>query len=145
MYATPDQLFPPVDLERDHVPGPPDAEMTLVEYGSHACSRCRVVHEVVEQLRNIFEDRMRYVFRHLPIAGSDAAVRPAELAEAAEANGRFWEVHETLMERELALADGDLQQIFLQLGLPPVARHDPCSARHRRACGTMSRAPGSAA
>ncbi len=123
--AAPDQLSPPVDLDRDHVLGPPDAEMTLVEYGSYACPRCHVVHEVVEQLRNRFGDRMRYVFRHLPIAGSDAAVRAAELAEAAEANGRFWELHEALMERGPVLADGDLEQIALQLGLPRDARQEP--------------------
>ena len=81
MYATPDPLSPPVDLARDHVLGPPDAEITLVEFGSYACPRCHVVHEIIEELRSRFGDRMRYVFRHLPIAGSDAAVPAAELAE----------------------------------------------------------------
>jgi NhaA family Na+:H+ antiporter len=124
MNATPDPLSPPVDVERDHVLGPPDAEMTLVEYGSYACPRCHVVHEIVEQLRNRFGDRMRYVFRHLPVAGSDTAVRAAELAEAAEANGRFWELHEALMERGPGLNEGDLEQIALQLGLAHAAEHD---------------------
>jgi Na+:H+ antiporter, NhaA family len=126
MYATPDPLSPPVDLERDHVLGPPDAEMTLVEYGSYACPRCHVVHEVVGRLRNRFGDRMRYVFRHLPIAGSDAALHAAELSEyAAETSGQFWEVHEALMERGPTLADGDLGQIALMLGLPSPAIHEP--------------------
>jgi NhaA family Na+:H+ antiporter len=126
MYATPDPLSPPVDLERDHVLGPPDAEMTLVEYGSYACPRCHVVHEVVGRLRNRFGDRMRYVFRHLPIAGSDAAIHAAELSEyAAETSGQFWEVHEALMERGPTLADGDLGQIALMLGLPSPAIHEP--------------------
>jgi len=79
MYATPDPLSPPVDLQRDHVLGPPDAEMTLVEYGSYACPSCHVVHEVLEQLRSRFGDRMRYVCRHLPTADVDA-VPGAELA-----------------------------------------------------------------
>jgi NhaA family Na+:H+ antiporter len=99
--------------------------MTLVEYGSYASPRCHIVHGVVEALRNRFGDRMRYVFRHLPIAGSDAALQAAELAEyAAETNGRFWEIHEALMERP-ALAEGDLRQMAVELGLPSVASHEP--------------------
>src|ERR1051325_7159843 len=95
-----EKLDPPIDLEHDHVLGPPDAELTLVEYGSYACPHCHAVHEVVEGLRSRFGERMRYVFRHLPVAGSEDATRASELAEyAAETNGRFWEVHEALMEQ----------------------------------------------
>jgi NhaA family Na+:H+ antiporter len=113
------RLSPPVDLERDHVLGPADAEITLVEYGSFACPQCHAVHPVVEELRNRFGERMRYVFRHLPIAGSDAAVPAAELAEyAAETTGRFWEVHAKLMERGPAFEDGDFATIALDAGLP---------------------------
>ncbi len=132
MYARPDPLFPPVDPEKDHILGPPDAEITLVEYGSYACPRCHVVHEVVEALRTRFGDRMRYVFRHLPVAGNDHAVRAAELAEhAGEASGKFWEVHEALMERGPELGDRDLEQIALELGLPRAAGHEPRSGAAR--------------
>jgi NhaA family Na+:H+ antiporter len=119
-------LYPPVDLVRDHVLGPADAEITLVEFGSYACPRCHVVHEVIEDLRSRFGDRMRYVFRHLPIAGSDAAIPAAELAEyAAGSTGRFWEVHEALMERGPAFADGDLQKIAADARLPDDPGDDP--------------------
>jgi Na+:H+ antiporter, NhaA family len=114
-----DRLSPPVDLQRDHVLGPPDAELTLLEYGSYACPSCHAVHEVVEALRIRFGDRMRYVFRHFPIDGSDVAVPAAELAEYAyQSTGRFWEVHEALMERGPVFADGDLEQIAAGAGLP---------------------------
>jgi Na+:H+ antiporter, NhaA family len=99
--------------------------MTLVEYGSYACPRCQVVHEVVEELRNRFGDRMRYVFRHLPIAGNTAAERSAELAELAAQKGRFWDAHEALMEQGPALADGGLEQIAAELGLKGVAGPEP--------------------
>src|SRR5687768_7393007 len=113
-------LDPPVEVGRDHVLGSPDAEMTLVEYGSYACARCHAVHEVVEGLRGRFGDRMRYVFRHLPAAGSGDATRAAELAEyAAQTTGRFWEVHEALMERGPAFADGDFGRIARDSDLPP--------------------------
>jgi NhaA family Na+:H+ antiporter len=120
-------LNPPVDLGRDHVLGPPDAEMTLVEYGSYACDRCHAVHDVVEGLRSRFGDRMRYVFRHRPVAGNDDAVRAAELAEyAAETTGRFWEIHEALMERGPTLAAGDFGRIAREFNLPPSdAAHEP--------------------
>src|SRR6476661_8996762 len=92
-----DKLDPPIDLDQDHVLGSPDAELTLVEYGSYACPHCCAVHEVIENLRSRFGDRMRYVFRHLPVAGSEDAARASELAEYAhEATGQFWGVHEAL-------------------------------------------------
>src|SRR5688500_148165 len=126
----PTTLTPPADTDRDHVLGPPDAEMTLVEYGSYACRNCHAVHEVVEGLRSRFGDRMRYVFRHLPVASSENAVRAAELAEyAAETTGRFWEVHEALMERGPAFAEGDFGRIARDFNLPPSdAANEPAFA-----------------
>jgi NhaA family Na+:H+ antiporter len=78
-----DKLDPPIDLDHDHILGPPDAELTLVEYGSYACPHCHAVHDVIAGLRNRFGERMRYVFRHLPVAGSEEALRASELAEYA--------------------------------------------------------------
>jgi NhaA family Na+:H+ antiporter len=63
---------------------------------------------------------MRYVFRHLPVTGNESALRAAELAEyAARTSGRFWEVHEALMERGPELSEEDLQQIARDFDLPP--------------------------
>lgn len=122
-------LTPPVDLKRDHVLGKSDAEMTLVQYGSYSCTRCHAVHAVVEGLRSRFGDRMRYVFRHAPIQGSEDALRAAELAEyAAETSGRFWEVHEALMERGPVLADRDFVQIAHDFELPRDRSHEPAFA-----------------
>lgn len=113
-------LDPAVDLDRDHILGSPDAEMTLVEYGSYACRACYAVHEVIEGLRSRFGERMRYVFRHLPLADNEDAVRAAELAEyAAQTTGRFWDVHEALMERGPVFTEGDLDRIASEFGLSP--------------------------
>jgi Na+:H+ antiporter, NhaA family len=97
--APPSVLDPPVDPRRDHVLGPLDAELTLVEYGSYACPYCHEAHEVVAALRDRFGDRLRYVFRHLPIRASDEAVPTAEFAEYAGELGRFWPAHDALMRR----------------------------------------------
>ncbi len=114
-----DKLDPPVDLDHDHVLGPPEAELTLVEYGSYACPHCHAVHEVIAGLRSRFGKRMRYVFRHLPMAGSEDALRASELAEyAAETTGRFWEAHEALMQRGPAFSAGDFERIARELKLP---------------------------
>ncbi len=113
-------LNPPVDFDRDHVLGPIDAEMTLVEYGSYACPQCHAVHGVIEGLRIRFGERMRYVFRHLPVPGSEDATRASELAEyAAQTTGRFWEVHEALMERGPAFSEGDFGRIERDFALRP--------------------------
>jgi NhaA family Na+:H+ antiporter len=109
-----------VDPARDHVLGPPDAELTLVEYGSYACPFCHAAHEVVANLRDRFGDRLRYVFRQLPIRASDAAVPTAELAEyAGETTGQFWPVHDALMLRGPRFEPGVLEQIAGKFGLPP--------------------------
>lgn len=124
-----EKLDPPIDLDRDHVLGPPDAELTLVEYGSYACPYCHAVHETVAALRNRFGERMRYVFRHLPVADSDDALRAAELAEyAADTTGHFWDVHEALMERGPAFSEGDFERIAHEFNLPPTAEHEAALA-----------------
>lgn len=117
--TVPGPLVPPVDPGRDHILGSPESELTLVEYGSYACERCRAVHDVVEGLRNRFGDRLRYVFRHLPVGGHPVAAKAAELAERVSAStGRFWEVHETLMELGPALTEADLARVAREFGLP---------------------------
>lgn len=115
----PAKLDPRVALDRDHVLGPHDAELTLVEYGSYACRNCHAVHEVIEGLRSRFGERMRYIFRHLPVTGSKEAFQAAELAEyAAETTGQFWEVHEALMERGPAFSSGDFKRLAREFNLP---------------------------
>jgi NhaA family Na+:H+ antiporter len=122
-------LTPPVDLKRDHVLGNPDAEMTLLQYGSYGCARCHAVHSIVEELRSRFGDRMRYVFRHLPIKGSEDALRAAELAEyAAETTSKFWQVHEALMERGPVFAEGSFGEIARDFNLPRDDNHEPAFA-----------------
>jgi NhaA family Na+:H+ antiporter len=124
-----EKLDPAVDLDQDHVLGPPDAELTLVEYGSYACPACHAVHDVIERLRSRFGDRMRYVFRHLPVADNEDATRAAELAEyAAETTGQFWEVHEALMERGPAFSAEDFGLITREFDLPSGAAHQSALA-----------------
>jgi len=91
-------LKPPVG-DRDHIQGPADAPVTLVEYGDYECPHCRQVAPIVEQLQERFGDRLRYVFRHFPITSAHPnAQLAAEAAEAAAAQGKFWEMHDRIFE-----------------------------------------------
>ena len=71
------RLDRPVDPARDHVLGDASAAITLVEYGSYACEHCRAANERLASLRDQLGDRLRYVFRHRPLRGSDVARRAA--------------------------------------------------------------------
>ena len=100
-----------VDAARDHILGPADAAITLVEYGSYACPYCRAANDRIAEIRDQFGDRLRYVFRHRPIPGSDLARRAAELVERAETPEEFWRAHITLMTRSETLTEEDLRAV----------------------------------
>jgi NhaA family Na+:H+ antiporter len=93
------KLDRPVDKDYDHTLGPAHAEITLVEYGSYACPYCRAANERIAQVRDQLGDRLRYVFRHYPLTGSDIALRAAELVEHAKDPKSFWDAHIALMTR----------------------------------------------
>jgi NhaA family Na+:H+ antiporter len=119
-HANATKLDRPVDSTRDHILGNSHADMTLVEYGSYACPYCHAAHEIIAGLRDRFGDRMRYVFRHRPIPGSDEAERAAELAEyASKTTGRFWPIHDALMKQGPTFHEGDLERIAAEFDLPP--------------------------
>ena len=107
---------------RDHVLGPESAPITLVEYGSYACPHCRSANEPIAAVRDRLGDRMRYVFRHRPLTGSDIARRAAELAERARGFGNFWDAHIELMTRSEILTEADIAAVEAELGLE---REDP--------------------
>src|SRR5437588_11128683 len=100
-------LTPPVS-SRDHIEGHEDAPVTLVEYGDYECPYCGAAHPVVKEIYRQLGDELRFVFRHFPLARVHPhAERAAEAAEAAGAQGRFWQMHDLLFENQHALADGE--------------------------------------
>ncbi|MEZ0281079.1 Na+/H+ antiporter NhaA [Methyloceanibacter sp.] len=112
------RLDRPVDPARDHVLGEDDAPITLVEYGSYACPHCRAANARIAEVRDRLGDRLRYVFRHKPLTGSDLARRAAELAERAPDPKSFWEAHVALMSRSGELTEDDLKAVADELHLP---------------------------
>src|SRR5688572_20485149 len=114
----------PVDPAADHVLGPPDAPITLVEYGSYACTHCRAANERIAEIRAQFGDRLRYVFRHRPIAG-DLARHSAVLAESAPDPEAFWGAHVALMTRSESLTEDDLRVVAADMASKGMAPDDP--------------------
>ncbi len=106
-----------VDPERDHTLGAARAEITLVEYGSYDCPHCRSANARIGEVREQLGDRVRYVFRHRPISGSELARRAAELVEQASTPDEFWSAHVSLMTRSRTLTEDDLLAVSRDLRL----------------------------
>ncbi|MDX6280315.1 MAG: hypothetical protein QOH03_1386 [Kribbellaceae bacterium] len=116
-------LMDPVDPERDHIRGPESASVTLVEYGDFECPYCGLAEPVVRDL--LQDDDLRYVWRHLPLTDVHPRAQiAAEVAEAAAAQGAFWEMHDVLLANQENLKPADLMSYALQLGLDNERIHD---------------------
>jgi protein-disulfide isomerase len=124
------ELTLPVSEERDHIQGSGDAFVTLVEYGDYECPYCGAAYPIVKEVQAQMGDRLRFVFRNFPITTSHPhAEQAAEAAEAADAQGRFWEMHDHLYEHQRHLEDDSLHGYAADLGLD-VERFDGELAQH---------------
>jgi Na+:H+ antiporter, NhaA family len=118
-------LSPAVDPARDHLRGGSDAPVTLVEYGDFQCPYCGEAYPVVKELEQRFGDRLRFVFRHMPLPDlHPRAPFAAEAAEAAGAQGRFWEMHDRLFEHQHQLGDEELRGHAAAVGVEDGTRFD---------------------
>jgi Na+/H+ antiporter NhaA len=110
-------LAAPVDPDRDHIRGPMEAPVTVVEYGDFECPYCGRAEPAVRELLAGFGD-VRYVWRHLPLTDvHQHAQLAAEASEAAAAQDAFWEMHDLLLDHQDALRPMDLVSYAEQIGL----------------------------
>ncbi len=102
----------------DHVQGEADARFTLVEYGDYECPGCGRLFTTICELRDRWPHDLRLVFRQYPLSGIHPhALQAAEAAEAAGAQGKFWEMHDLLFAHQNALATKDLRKYADELTL----------------------------
>ena len=110
-------LAVPVDPERDHIRGPEESRVTVVEYGDFECPYCGLAEPAVRELLRDYGE-VRYVWRHLPLNDVHPnAQLAAEAAEAAAKQGAFWEMHDLLLDHQDALQPRDLIGYASSLGL----------------------------
>jgi len=102
------RLTSPVN-DQDHVQGPQDARITLLEYGDYECPHCGAAYPIIEDLQREFATEMRLVYRHFPLTQIHPyAQLAAEAAEAAGAQNKFWEMHRVLFTHQDSLDDASL-------------------------------------
>src|SRR5258705_3873310 len=104
--------------DQDHVAGPASAAITLVEYGNFECIQCAGAYPSLKQIRNVLADELRLVFRNFPMVQTHPrSLRAAEAAEAAAAQGKFWQMRDELFTHQKALEDRDLIRYAKGVGL----------------------------
>ena len=104
--------------QRDHIQGPHDAAIQMLEYGDYECPHCGVAHGMVKALQQELGNRLCFAFRNFPLANAHPhAQLAAEAAEAAGAQGKFWELHDMMFENQEALEPEDLAQYAAIVGI----------------------------
>jgi protein-disulfide isomerase len=104
--------------DRDHTQGPPGAPVSLVEYGDYECPHCGNAFPVLGDIRLMLGDALQFAYRHYPINLSHThAQMAAEAAEAAGAQGRFWEMHAKLFINQDALDRQSFERYAIEIGL----------------------------
>jgi protein-disulfide isomerase len=110
-------MLTPSVSKRDHVLGPPNAGVVMVEYGDFECPVCAEAEPVLEALRRSLQHTLLFAFRHFPLAEAHPhAVHAAEAAEAAGVQGLFWQMHDYLFAHQDALEDSDLVEYAAAIG-----------------------------
>ena len=131
----------PIDARVDHVRGPDDSPL-IVEYGDFECPYSRQAYREIQQVEERLGGRVRYAFRHFPLTEIHPhAMAASTAAEAAAAQGRYWEMHDILFHRQKALEEDALRGYAEELGLDLAAfdrdRKEPVVlARIRRDVGS---------
>jgi protein-disulfide isomerase len=119
MSATPHAgtlAVPPEPI--DHVAGPEHARVTVIEYGDFECPSCKVAATTPKLLLERFPNKVRFIFRHFPLQDAHPhALLAAEAAEAAGAQGKFWQMYDVLFANQTHLKDRDLHRYAEELGL----------------------------
>lgn len=102
----------------DHAQGNDNADLTIVEYGDYQCPYCGAAYPVLKELMKEFKGQIKFVFRNFPLSEMHPYARPAAIAaEAADLQGKFWEMHDVIYENQQSLNENLLFQLAEKIGL----------------------------
>lgn len=110
------ELTLPISV-RDHMLGRIDAIVPLIEYGDYQCPRSREAYIVIQEVLKLASANLCYVFRHFPQPQHPQAQKTAKAALCAAAQGKFWQMHHKLFQRQQTLSDADLVEYAIELKL----------------------------
>jgi protein-disulfide isomerase len=118
------KLTLPVSESRDHIQGPVNAPITLVEYGDYECPYCGQAYMIIKEIQERLGSKLCFVFRNFPLTKvRPHAYKAAIAAETAAAQGKFWDMYDYLFKHGQVVTDENLRQSAAKLGLN-VARFD---------------------
>lgn len=109
---------------REHETGNVDASVTLVEYGDFECPMCTQAEPLTRHLVDTYGARLRFVFRHYPSSAHPHAELAAEAAEAAAAQGKFWDMHAMLFRHSTHLSAKAMSEFAEEIGLDMARFHN---------------------
>ena len=125
------KLTVPVSIGLDHVRGSINAPITIVEYGDYECPYTGGAYPVVKEIMKQFDERIYFVFRNFPLNDIHPhAQHAAESAEAAAAQGKFWQMHDYLFEHQKALDDSHILEYAQKVGLEDIRKFKDEVSRH---------------
>lgn len=112
------RLSEAVITRRDHLKGFIDSPVVLLEYGDFECSDSGIVYPTIKRIQKILGDKLCFAFRHYPLVDDHPhALSAAVAAEAAAAQGKFWEMYDILFKNQSALEDKDIFNYAKKIGL----------------------------
>ncbi len=115
-------MLKPLVNKQDNISGAENAKITLVEYGDYQCPHCGRAYPIVKHIQRKLGTNLRFVFRNFPLAEMHPnATHAAIAAEAAAAQGKFWEMHDIIFENQENLDDASLIQYASQVGMDVTA------------------------
>lgn len=117
----------------DHAQGPENAPVTLVEYGDYQCPYCADMNPMIKAIAKAMGTQLRFVFRHMPLLEMHPyAQHAAEAAEAAAAQGKFWEMHDAILQQQSELGSDLLHQLAVKFKLDVEQFSDDVESRRYR-------------
>ncbi len=109
-----------VSVDDDEPRGPADAPITIVEFADYECPYCKRGYDVMSKVMDEYEGKVRWVFRDYPLSFHKNAISYAVAANCAGAQGKFWEMHDAILDNQKAIKkdgiEGQAEKLGLEMG-----------------------------